>query len=189
MFTNLPSWNEQWHWKSLKKNSLKLNSASHNNANWHTDINGFLQHSPSRGNLYSKGPTLQKINLFLGGPPHMYVCLYIYIFFFVTFLFFISVHRKTCYSNRWQVYNFFFFIFFDSLFILLYKILQWRFVVNGSIFHRLCNLQFLTLYFAGNCTWYQQHITTYEHFLLRFNINQFFLLIFITVKASYMMFW
>ena len=35
--------------ESLKKNSLKLNTASHNNASWFTDTDGFLEHSPKQG--------------------------------------------------------------------------------------------------------------------------------------------
>ena len=49
----------------LKTNSSKPNAASHNNAIWYTDTDGFLEHSPSGGSLYHKGPTLQKIILFL----------------------------------------------------------------------------------------------------------------------------
>ena len=47
--------------KSLQKNSLKLNATSHSIASWHTDIDGFLEHSPSGGSLYYKRPALQKI--------------------------------------------------------------------------------------------------------------------------------
>ena len=36
----------------VKKNSLKLNTATHNNASWYTDLDGFLEHSPSKGSLY-----------------------------------------------------------------------------------------------------------------------------------------
>ena len=32
---------------SLQKNSLKLNAASHNNASWCIDTDGFLEYSPS----------------------------------------------------------------------------------------------------------------------------------------------
>ena len=32
-----------------KKNSLKPNVASHNNASWYTDTDRFLEHSPSGG--------------------------------------------------------------------------------------------------------------------------------------------
>ena len=61
-----PPWNGQTHWKHLQKNSLKLNAstASHNNASWYTNTDGFLEHSPSGGeytHLYYKGPTIQKI--------------------------------------------------------------------------------------------------------------------------------
>ena len=62
--------------KSLKessKNALKLDTASHNNASWYTDTDGFLEHSPSWGSLYYKGPTLQKIILFWGGGAPLYV--------------------------------------------------------------------------------------------------------------------
>ena len=41
-FINHPSWNGQICWKSLQKNSVKLNTASHNNASCYTDTNGFL---------------------------------------------------------------------------------------------------------------------------------------------------
>ena len=45
-----------------KENSLKPNNAaSHNNVSWYTDVSGFLEHSPRGGNLYYKGPALQKI--------------------------------------------------------------------------------------------------------------------------------
>ena len=51
------------------KNSLKPNSASYNNASWYTDTDGFLEHSPSGGSLYYKGPALQKIiQGFFGSP-------------------------------------------------------------------------------------------------------------------------
>ena len=56
--------------KSLQKNSLKPDTASHNSACWCTDTDGFLEHSPSGRSLYYNGPTLQKIILgFWGGPP------------------------------------------------------------------------------------------------------------------------
>ena len=68
-----PSWNGQTRCKSLPKNSLKPNTASHNNASWYIDTDGFLEHSPSRGSLYYKGPTLQKIiPVFWGGSPLVY---------------------------------------------------------------------------------------------------------------------
>ena len=55
--------------KVLKKNSLKPNAASHNNASWCTDTDGFLEHSPSGGRLYYKGPILQKIIPVFWHPP------------------------------------------------------------------------------------------------------------------------
>ena len=66
---NQPSWNGQTHWKSLQKYSLKPNTASHDNASWCTDTDGFLEHSPSRGSLYYKGPALQKKIPLSGGTP------------------------------------------------------------------------------------------------------------------------
>ena len=59
-------------WKSLQKNSQNPNVASHNNAIWYTDTDGFLEHSPSGGSLYYKGPALQRIIPFflVGGPLH-----------------------------------------------------------------------------------------------------------------------
>ena len=53
----------------FKKNSLKLNVASHNSARWYTDTDGSLEHSSSRGNQYYKRSSLQKITLVLGGLP------------------------------------------------------------------------------------------------------------------------
>ena len=64
-----------------KKNSLKPNTTSHNNISWHTDTDGFLEHSPSGGSLYYKGPILQKIILFWGIPPHIYIWNKIYLIF------------------------------------------------------------------------------------------------------------
>ena len=52
-----------------KKNSWKPNAASHNNANWYTDTDGFLEPSPSGGSLYYKGPSPQKIIPVWEGPP------------------------------------------------------------------------------------------------------------------------
>ena len=53
----------------FKKHSLKPNAASHNNASWYTDTDGFLEQSPHGGSLYYKGPALQKIILGFLGPP------------------------------------------------------------------------------------------------------------------------
>ena len=58
---------------SKKISSLKLNAASHNNASWYTDLDGFLEHSPSQGSLYYKGFILQKIIPGFWGPPS-YIC-------------------------------------------------------------------------------------------------------------------
>ena len=44
---NHPSWHGQTCWKSVQKNSLKTDRASHSNANWYTDTDGFLEHAPS----------------------------------------------------------------------------------------------------------------------------------------------
>ena len=38
-----------------------LSAASLNIISWYTDTDEFLEHSPSRGSLYYKGPALQKI--------------------------------------------------------------------------------------------------------------------------------
>ena len=56
--------------KVFKKYSLKPNAASHNNARWFTDTDGFREHSPSRGSPYYKGLTLWKTILGFWGPPH-----------------------------------------------------------------------------------------------------------------------
>ena len=60
--------------KSLHKHSLKLNATSHHNASWYTDTDVFLEHSPSRGSLYYKRPTLQKmIPVFWGPLSYIYI--------------------------------------------------------------------------------------------------------------------
>ena len=54
-------------WANALKESSKIihwgqpNPASHNNANGNTNTDGFLEHSPSGGSLYYRGPALQKI--------------------------------------------------------------------------------------------------------------------------------
>ena len=53
----------------FKKNSPRPNTASHNDASWSTEPDGFLEHSPSGENLYYEGPALQKIILVFGVPP------------------------------------------------------------------------------------------------------------------------
>ena len=65
-----PSWNGQVCWV-FKKHSLKPNATSHDDASWYTDTDGFLEHSPSGGSLYYKGPALQEIILRVWvDPPH-----------------------------------------------------------------------------------------------------------------------
>ena len=55
----------------FKKNSLKLNAASHNNASCYTDTDVFLEHSRSWERLYFKEPAFQKIILgFRSTPTH-----------------------------------------------------------------------------------------------------------------------
>ena len=53
----------QWVGRVFKKNSPKLNAASHNNASWYTDTDRILEHSPGWGTLYYNGPALQKVIL------------------------------------------------------------------------------------------------------------------------------
>ena len=55
--------------ESPKKNSLKPNGASHNNASWHTDTDGFPEYSLNRESLYYKWPAPEKIILLFGGFP------------------------------------------------------------------------------------------------------------------------
>ena len=58
--------------ESSKTNSLKPNSASHNNANWYTNTDGFLEHSPSGGSLYSRGLPFRRQCQFSRGFPLIY---------------------------------------------------------------------------------------------------------------------
>ena len=54
----------------FKKNSLKLNAASHNTTSWHTNTHGFLEHSPSGEACTTKAhPTEDKCSFFEGGIP------------------------------------------------------------------------------------------------------------------------
>ena len=62
--------------RSSKKNSLKTNTASHNDASWCTGTDGFLEHSPSGGSLSYKGSALQKIISVCFGSPLIYKVLY-----------------------------------------------------------------------------------------------------------------
>ena len=50
-------------------------AASHNNASWYTDTDGFLEHLPCGGSLYYKGPALQKLIPVLFWVP--LICVYI----------------------------------------------------------------------------------------------------------------
>ena len=68
---NHSSRNGQMHW-DFKKNSLKPNVASHSYTTWHTDIDGFLELSPSGGDLYYNVPALQKMILVFGVPSSTY---------------------------------------------------------------------------------------------------------------------
>ena len=51
VLVNHPSWNGQSHWKILQKKFTELNTASHNNASWCTDVDGLLEHLLSGGSL------------------------------------------------------------------------------------------------------------------------------------------
>ena len=55
--------------KESSKKSLKRNVDSHPTTGWYTATDGFLELSPSGGNLYYLGPTLQKIILGFFGVP------------------------------------------------------------------------------------------------------------------------
>ena len=61
------------HVESSKKNSLKPNTASDNNASWYTDTDGFLEHSPSGGSLCYKRSTPQNIILCFGDSSLVYI--------------------------------------------------------------------------------------------------------------------
>ena len=75
VLVNHPSWSEQpcahsFFERIFKKNSLKLNTASHNNASWYTDTDGFLEHTQWGKPVLQgdKGPALQITPFFLGPP-------------------------------------------------------------------------------------------------------------------------
>ena len=55
--------------KESSEKLLKLNAASHNNASWYTDTDGFIEHSRNGESLYYKGPAFQTIILVWGRPP------------------------------------------------------------------------------------------------------------------------
>ena len=63
---------DKWVERIFKKNSQKLNSASHNNTRWYTDIDGFLEHSPSREACTTRGPPSRRYFHF-GGSPLIYL--------------------------------------------------------------------------------------------------------------------
>ena len=69
MLINHPSWNGQMCWKSLQKNSLKPNAASHNNTSWSTDTYGFLEHTPNGESLDYKGSPIPEDNSGFWGFP------------------------------------------------------------------------------------------------------------------------
>ena len=52
----------------FKTNSLKLNAASHNNASWYTDTDGFLEHLSS-GEPVLQGACPPEDNSTCWGPP------------------------------------------------------------------------------------------------------------------------
>ena len=53
---NHPPWNGQTRWKGLQINSLKPNSASHNNASWYSDTDGFQNTQLAGEACTTKGP-------------------------------------------------------------------------------------------------------------------------------------
>ena len=70
MLVNHPSWNGQTHLKSLQKNPLKPNTASHNNASWYSDSGGFLAHLAGEACTTRGPPSRIWFWGFLGTPPH-----------------------------------------------------------------------------------------------------------------------
>ena len=62
------SWSGQTRW-IFKQKLTDPNAASHNNASWNADTDGFPGHSPSGGSLSCRGSTLQKIILVFCPPP------------------------------------------------------------------------------------------------------------------------
>ena len=55
----------RWVERVFKKHSLKPNAASHNNSSYHTDTDGFLEHSPIE-EACTTWPALQKIPEYFG---------------------------------------------------------------------------------------------------------------------------
>ena len=60
--------------ESLQKISLKPNVASHNNASWYTDTDGFSEYSPSQGNPVLQGAHPLEDHSGLFGAPHRTPC-------------------------------------------------------------------------------------------------------------------
>ena len=56
----------------FKKISLKLNAASHNNASWYIDTDGFLEHLPSGEACTTRGPPSRRLFYFC----FLDVCIY-----------------------------------------------------------------------------------------------------------------
>ena len=48
----------------FQKNSLNPNAASHNNTSWYTSTDGFLEHSPSGGIIFSACPPKDNSSLY-----------------------------------------------------------------------------------------------------------------------------
>ena len=88
---------DKWVERVFKNNSLKPNSASHNNTSWYTDTDRFLECSPSGESLYYKGPTLQKIIPFLWGSPSYNRGLVVFIPWL--FVLFNSILSACCFSS------------------------------------------------------------------------------------------
>ena len=73
--------------------SLKPNTASHNNASWYTDRDGFQEHLPSRGILYYKGPPVRRQSHFGGILPCTYIYTYTYVY---------TCERDYCSCHHWK---------------------------------------------------------------------------------------
>ena len=62
----------------FKNNSMKLNTASHNNASWYTDTDGFLEHSSSWGGdaCTTRGLPSRRYSMFFLISPHIFTMLH-----------------------------------------------------------------------------------------------------------------
>ena len=69
-------------WKVFKTNSLKPLTASHNNASWYTDADGFLEHSPRGGGkpvLQGARPSKDKSGFILDSTlPHSHTSSFLF---------------------------------------------------------------------------------------------------------------